>query len=176
MKRLLALLICCTLMQTTTLFNFSKNSELKHWKIIDDVVMGGRSNGNFKLNEEGHGEFFGHISIKNNGGFSSVRYNFENLPSGTFSKFILNVKGDGKPYQFRVKEKSYDRHSYIQQFNTTGQWQTIEIPFKDMYASFRGYRLDIPNFQGKHIEEIAFLIANKKEESFRLLIDKIELE
>ena len=45
-----------------------------------------------------------------------------------------------------------------------------------MYASFRGYRLDIPNFKGQQMEEIAFLIGNKKEESFKLLIDSIILE
>jgi len=28
--------------------NFNLNSELSNWKIVDDVVMGGRSNGNFK--------------------------------------------------------------------------------------------------------------------------------
>ena len=44
-----------------------------------------------------------------------------------------------------------------------------------MYPSFRGRKLDEPNFFHKSIEEVTFLIANKKNEEFILLIDKIEL-
>jgi hypothetical protein len=45
-----------------------------------------------------------------------------------------------------------------------------------MYPSFRGRKLDKPNFSEDYIEEIAFLIGNKSEEKFQLLIDKIELK
>jgi hypothetical protein len=36
--------------------------------------------------------------------------------------------------------------------------------------------LDLPNFSEDHIEEIVFLIGNKKAESFKLLIDNIALD
>jgi len=159
-----------------TLFNFTADSDISNWKILDDVVMGGRSDGNFKMNTEGHGEYTGRVSLKNNGGFSSLRYNFETKTTATYSKFILRLKGDGKSYQFRVKDKRYNRYSFIYTFKTTDDWQTIEIPFKDMSAAFRGYKVDIPNFEGNEMEEIAFLIGNKKEESFKLLIDSISLD
>ena len=51
----------------------------------------------------------------------------------------------------------------------------LEISLKSMYPSFRGRRLDLPNFSQNHIEEITFLVANKKNENFKLLIDIIEL-
>ena len=38
----------------------------------------------------------------------------------------------------------------------------IEIPINSMYPSFRGRKLDKPNFFHKSIEEVTFLIANKK--------------
>ena len=44
-----------------------------------------------------------------------------------------------------------------------------------MYPWFRGIKLDKPNFNAEYIEEIAFLIANKKAEHFQLLIDNIKL-
>ena len=44
-----------------------------------------------------------------------------------------------------------------------------------MYPSFRGRKLDQPDFDHKQIEEIAILIGNKRNEKFQLLIDKIEL-
>ena len=45
-----------------------------------------------------------------------------------------------------------------------------------MYPSFRGRKLNKSNFSESEIQEIAFLIGNKKEENFKLLIDKIELK
>jgi hypothetical protein len=159
-----------------TIFDFNENSSLTNWNIVDDVVMGGRSDGNFRINNDGHGEFFGKVSIENNGGFSSIRYNFKKIDSHNYSKFVLRLKGDGKNYQFRVKDNTYNRYSYISEFKTTGEWQTVEIPYNKMYASFRGYRLDIPNFKGDQMQEIAFLISNKKQEEFRLLIDSISIE
>jgi hypothetical protein len=66
-------------------------------------------------------------------------------------------------------------YSYITDFKTTGEWQNLEISLKSMYPSFRGRRLDLPNFSQNHIEEITFLVANKKNENFKLLIDIIEL-
>ena len=159
-----------------TLFQFTSNSNLDNWKILDDVVMRGRSDGHFKVNDDGHGEYYGDISLANNGGFSSLRYYFDTVDASDYSKFKIRVKGDGKTYQLRVKDSRYHGYSYIYKFETTGEWQTVEIPFGDMYASFRGYRVDIPNFKGDQMEEIAFLIGNKKKESFKLLIDTIGLE
>lgn len=171
-----SLYILTLFIQSMVVFNFTPKSDLYNWKIIDDVVMGGRSDGNFKINEQGHGEFTGAISLRNNGGFSSLRYNFKTVNSSKFSKFVIRIKGDGKVYQFRVKDQRNNRYSYIYQFTTTTDWQTIEIPFSKMYASFRGYSLDMPNYSGTQMEEIAFLIGNKKEENFKLLIDAIALE
>lgn len=45
-----------------------------------------------------------------------------------------------------------------------------------MEPVFRGRKLDIPSFSAESIQEIRFLIGNKKAEDFRLEIDKIELE
>jgi hypothetical protein len=159
-----------------TIFNFNSSSDISNWQILDDVVMGGRSDGHFKVNSEGYGEYTGKVSLENNGGFSSLRHYFNTVDSDDFSKFKLRIKGDGKTYQFRVKDKRNQRYSYIFKFNTTNEWQTIEIPFSEMYASFRGNRLNIPNFKGDQMEEIAFLIGNKKEQTFKLLIDSISLE
>ena len=158
------------------LFDFNFESNIRNWKIVDDVVMGGRSNGNFKINDTGYGEFSGDVSLKNNGGFSSVRYNFNTLSSSNFKSFQLRIKGDGNPFQFRVKSSNRQRFSYIYTFNTSGDWETISIPFNKMEPAFRGYKLDQPNFDGVQMEEIAFLIGNKKEQSFKLFIDSIILE
>lgn len=158
------------------LVDFGKDSDLSNWYVVDDVVMGGRSDGNFKINEEGHGVFSGKVSLENNGGFSSVRHILETREISDFSVCKIRLKGDGKRYQFRVKKSRYDRYSYIQYFETSGKWETIKINLADMYPTFRGRRLDMPNFPVEFLEEITFLIANKEPESFRLELDWITLE
>lgn len=176
MKYLLGLIILFTLSDSKIIYQFTKDADLNNWKIVDDVVMGGRSEGDFLITEDGYGNFTGNVSLENNGGFSSVRYVFDKMNLSDYSKIVIKIKGDGKNYQFRIKENSSDYYSYIRSFSTSGEWEEIEIELKDMYPSFRGRKLDRPNFQGKSIEELAFLIANYKAEQFNLLIDTIELK
>lgn len=159
-----------------TIFNFDRESDLQDWLVVDDVVMGGRSDGRFYLSEEGHGVFTGEVSLENNGGFSSVRYRFQPKEVTGFSKAVIRLRGDSKRYQFRVKSDGYDRHSYVSYFQTTGEWQTVEIPLAEMYPTFRGRTLRMPNYPAERLSEVAFLIANKRAEPFRLEIDSIILQ
>lgn len=175
MKYLIAILLTLLTMDSKTIFDFTSSSDLQNWRIVDDVVMGGRSSGNFELTAEGHGRFMGDISLENNGGFSSVRYNFSQVDVHPDDHIRVRVKGDGKQYQFRVKHNRGDRHSYLYEFETSGQWQTIDIPLHEMHPVFRGRDVNLPDFDHDKIEEIVFLIGNKKPESFELLIDRIEL-
>lgn len=175
MKYLICSMVLVSSLSSHIIFDFNKNSSISNWIVVDDVVMGGKSNGNFQLNKDGKGVFSGKISLDNNGGFSSVRYGFNKLNIEKFKSIVLKIKGDGKNYQFRIKYKSSNYASYITSFSSSGEWQEIEIPLNSMYPSFRGRKLDEPNFFHKSIEEVTFLIANKKNEEFILLIDKIEL-
>jgi hypothetical protein len=88
----------------------------------------------------------------------------------------LRVKGDGKTYEFRLKGFSDQPESYVHSFNTTGEWENIKLPINQFYPQFRGRRLNLSNFNFKTIEQLSFLIANKQEEDFTLLIDWIALE
>ena len=138
--------------------------------------MGGESEGNFKLNENGNGVYFGEVSLENNGGFSSLRFRFNKKEISNYSKIILKIKGDGKDYQFRVKDNYRNFYSYISSFSTNKNWQLIEINLSEMYPGFRGRKLEMSKFSSSIIEEIAFLIGNKRNESFKIEIDKIYLE
>ncbi|MCG8579631.1 MAG: CIA30 family protein [Bacteroidales bacterium] len=157
------------------LHDFNKNDDLSAWTIVNDGVMGGLSQGNISITEDGHGVFSGYISLENNGGFSSLRKRFAPVNVTPYQKIIIKVKGDGKRYQLRVKTDTYDAHSYITYFNTSGQWEKIELDLAAFYPSFRGRKLAMANYPKIRMEELAFLIANKKQESFQLQIDYIEL-
>lgn len=169
-------LITLLFIKNMVLFDFNKDVELTQWRIVDDVVMGGRSDGHFGISAAGHGVFQGKVSLENNGGFSSVRYWFDQKNVERYERVKIRLKGDGKQYQFRVKSDQRDRFSYIYEFNTSSEWELIEIPFSEMVPGFRGRPLNIPNYDGKQLAEIAFLISNKVPESFRLEIDNITLE
>ena len=163
-------------MNTLMIFDFTKEASLQNWYVVDDTVMGGVSAGKMGVDVEGNGLFQGHVSLDNNGGFSSIRYNAGKTGLKGYNKFILKLKGDGKDYQFRVKAKSSEYYSYTFSFTTDESWQIIEIPFNSMVPAFRGRKLDMANFPGEYMEEIGFLVGNKKEEDFKLAIDYISVQ
>jgi len=175
MKYFILILILSQGMNSKMIFDFNKEANIQDWNVVHDAVMGGRSSSQFKLNSEGFGVFNGPVSLENNGGFSSVRYQLKKTEITKYTKIKLRLKGDGKNYQFTVKNNSRNYYSYITTFSTTNEWQDVEIALKDMYPSFRGRRLNTPNFSHDFIEQIVFLIGNKKNEDFKLIIDTIEL-
>ena len=156
-------------------FCFRQDADMSGWEIQDDVVMGGRSQGALALNEAGNAVFSGTVSLENDGGFSSVQLAFEPIDVSKYSAIVLGLKGDGKTYQLRVDATPDARHSYAGDFQTSGDWQTIEIPFADLFAIRRGDRLDLPNYPGQTLAQIQILIGNGTPESFRLELDKIWL-
>ena len=158
-----------------TLFDFSKNSDISNWSVVNDDVMGGISKATFKLNTKGNGHFEGNVSTDNNGGFASIRYTMNKIKCENKTVVKIRLKGDGKNYQFRIKNKNSDYFSYITTFSTSGEWQTIELKLKDFYPSFRGRKLDMPNFNKKTIEQISILIANKKKESFKIHVSNFKV-
>jgi hypothetical protein len=157
------------------IFDFEKSSNIQSWQITDDRVMGGISQSYFELTEEGYGKFHGYVTTESNGGFSSVDYDFDKLQVSPADKIRIKLKGDGKTFQFRVKAFAGDRHNYIKEFDTTGEWQTVEIALSEMKPSWRGNQLRIPNFDKDQITSVTVLIGNGKKQNFQLLIDSIEL-
>ena len=165
-----------TLMSQNIIYNFDNNSDLKEWVIVNDDVMGGISSSNLIVENDGNGVFEGRISTAYNGGFSSLRFNCKKIFVKDNTHFKIRIKGDGKDYQFRIKSNREDYYSYITSFKTSGEWETVTIPIKEMHASFRGRKLDIKNFNSDYFEQITFLFGNKKDENFKLLIDNIILD
>lgn len=172
-KQIIFLLLTPLFMTAQTLVDFKENPTTKHWKVVDDVVMGGRSSGTFTLSEEGYGQFSGTVSLENNGGFSSVKCDFETVTVKPNSVIRIRLKGDGNTYQFRIKDKRRHSYSYITTFKTTGDWQSLEFPLAKLTPTFRGRKVDLPNFDQYTIEELRFLIGNKKPQTFKLLIECI---
>ncbi|CAA0143526.1 conserved hypothetical protein [Tenacibaculum maritimum] len=176
MKNNIFLYVLIMLVQEPFTIDFTNPSVITNWRQTNDDVMGGVSSSKMVLDQKGNGVFLGTVSTKNNGGFAMtcfpLRVNFpENI-----TKVILHLKGDGKRYQFRLKSDIKQRFSYVQYFQTTTEKEQIVLLLKDFYPAFRGRTLNKENFSGNQIKEIAILIGNKKDEEFKLMIDKIIIE
>ncbi|SDY34381.1 CIA30 family protein [Hymenobacter psychrophilus] len=163
-------------MHSLLLFDFSASSDWSVWEIENDVVMGGKSSSKLSRSDAGNAVFTGDVSLENNGGFASMQYHFASKDISGCTKALIRLKGDGKKYQFRMKARLNEKASYIYNFKTSGEWQTIEIPLNQMEPTYRGNKLNQPNFTANEIQEVRLLIGNEKAENFRLEIDKIELQ
>ncbi|MEM9478480.1 MAG: CIA30 family protein [Verrucomicrobiota bacterium] len=145
------------------------------WEIEDDSVMGGVSRGRFEVNESGNAVFSGRVSLENDGGFSSIQSYFEPIVITGYKFAEILLKGDGKQYQFRVETDRTEKHSYIHNFATSGDWETIIVPLTSMKPRFRGEDLDLPDYPAKRLGHVRFMISNGKAEEFRLEVARVVL-
>ncbi len=176
MKNLIILLILSwSISMEKNIVDFQSEYEIEQWQIVNDGVMGGLSKSSVKINDDGYMLFTGQVSLENNGGFASVQHStlIEDIEEYTHVK--VRLKGDQKNYQLRLKSEKSQYQSYIQEFETSGDWEEITLKIADFYPSFRGRKLDMPNFEFNQIQQITFLIANKKAEEFALEVDQIDL-
>lgn len=150
-------------------------SRTEAWELYSDVVMGGVSESCFKVNTSGAGVFSGRVSTENNGGFAGVR--FATHVTGVRHKRIqIDLTGDSKAYQFRIKHKPSDTFAYVFSFTTSGRREVLSLDLDEFKARYRGKDMDMPPFIETSIGEIGFLIAAKINEEFRLQIHSISIQ
>ena len=172
---ILLVLIFSMNIKAETIYDFRLSKNLRDWQVVDDGVMGGRSRGLLKKNEDGHGQFSGFISLENYGGFSSVRLRTKSISVNDYDYIVIKVLGDNKFYQLRIKSSPYDRHVYVKKFYAKNEWQEIAIPLNSMQPQFRGRRLRMRTFRGDSITEVGILVGNKVAENFSIIIESIKL-
>ena len=158
-------------------FTDANAEEILRWMVINDDVMGGLSQSRIDLSPAATALFSGQLALENNGGYASIRRRADNYNLNGCNGVMLNVKGDGRIYQFRVKtDEQYDGIAYRTLFATdTHQWQTLTPPFAGFSASFRGKHVPgAPVLQPEQIRQIGFLLADKQPGSFCLEIARIK--
>ncbi len=159
------------------LIDFTDDAESQCWIAINDGVMGGISQSSLQRSPSAKGIFSGRLSLENNGGFASIRRLSDGYNLKGCSGIMLNVKGDGRTYQFRVKtDDQYDGIAYRTLFTTDAQnWQTLALPFTSFCASFRGRLIpNAPILDPEKIRQIGFLLADKQQGDFCLEIANIK--
>lgn len=162
---------------TRIIFDFGNKKEADQWMAVNDSVMGGISEGQPLLDEDGHLVFSGSISLANNGGFSSIRTIPLDFGLEGYEGIRIRVKGDGRTYQFRLRtNKHFDGVAFKQEFATkAGAWIEIDLPFASFLPSFRGKILqDVDPLVAADIRQLGFLIADRTAGPFNLIIDEIK--
>jgi NADH dehydrogenase [ubiquinone] 1 alpha subcomplex assembly factor 1 len=149
--------------------------KIADWEVVNDGVMGGISSSSIKKSADSL-IFKGQLSLENNGGFASVRYLLNKAIPKEADHILLRVKGDGRRYQFRVRNNAnFDGVSYKFDFETkANESQDIVIPIAALKSSFRGRHM--PQYsapKASEIKQIGFLIADKKTGAFALEITSI---
>ena len=151
-----------------------KQNDALEWRIVDDGVMGGLSQGNVSFSKAGTMTFQGSLSLENNGGFSSVRSADVDLDLSDSEGLAMRVKGDGRTYQVRLSTDARYRSGEVgfkAEFPTTkGKWKEVKVPFKALQASWRG-RLLKDAFNPSKIERLTLLLGDKNPGTFKLEVD-----
>ena len=141
----LALLMVTTAMAEDTpipLFDFTGADSAEEWQTVNDGVMGGVSEGKFKITDKKTMEFFGALSLANNGGFASVRSKAKKLNLEKGDTLVAKVKGDGREYSLNLyPNKPRVAFTYRATVQTKkDEWIEVKFPLDKFEAtSFSEY-------------------------------------
>ncbi len=118
-------------------FPFTADSG-KYWQYVSDRVMGGVSDGQVTLEQDGemyYARLTGNVSTKNNGGFIQLRSGVSFSNSEKDGKNLrgvrLNVRGNGETYyiHIRTNESWSPSDYYSTTFIADSEWKMIDLPF-----------------------------------------------
>lgn len=156
------------------LIDLSKPGKNLEIRVVNDGVMGGLSQGSARTTDDGTLLFDGNLSLKNNGGFSSLRMDAGQVwDLEGWSGVELRIKGDGRSYGFRAttdQRYRWSSVSFTTDFQTTKDtWTTVRVPFSSMKATWRGRQLDRP-FDPAKIRSLGIILSDKKAGPFHLEI------
>ena len=162
-----------------TLFDFSGADSAKEWQTVNDGVMGGVSDGRFKITDAKTMEFFGTLSLANNGGFASVRTKPKNLGIEQGDALVAKVRGDGREYMLNLyPNRQRVAYSYRAAMQTKkDQWIEVKIPLDTFEAtSFGRIVTNAGAVKPAEINSIGFMLGDKKAGPFKLEIEWIKVE
>lgn len=162
-----------------TLFDFTESEAAKQWQAVNDGVMGGVSSGRFRLTEEGSMEFYGTLSLANNGGFASVRTKAKRLGLGKGDIVIAKIRGDGREYSLNLYlDRAQIAYSYRTAIQTRkDEWLEIQVPLDKFQAtSFGRVVRNAGAVKPEEVNSIGFMLSDKTAGSFRLEVEWIKVQ
>ena len=161
----------------STLLDFDDPVSTLGWTSVNDVVMGGASCSQLNFNPDGYAEFSGEVSLKNNGGFASIRSAPSNYSIVNIKNLCLCILGDGHRYKLNLRMDNYpDGINYQALFTPPGEWSEVIFSYDDFKPCFHGDSVSAPPLDFSRINQIALMIGDRQEGSFTLLVRWLRAE
>ncbi len=160
------------------LLDFTGPAAAEKWQAVNDGVMGGVSDGRFRITEDKTLEFFGTLSLENNGGFASVRTKPTDLGIEAGDAVVVRLKGDGREYVLNVYTTSRRMaFSYRAPLPTTkDEWTEVTIPLADFIPTAFGRRVPgLGPVQPDQINGLGFMLSDKKPGEFRMQVEWVKV-
>lgn len=161
------------------LFQFGTPESAKEWQAVNDGVMGGVSDGRFKISGQNTLEFFGTLSLENNGGFASVRTRSRKLGLQQGDVLLAKIRGDGREYSLNLYlTRPLIAFSYRATVPTKkDEWQEVRVPLASFEATSFGRVLKSAGpVKPEEVNAVGFMLSDKKAGSFKLEIESIRVE
>ena len=180
----LPLLLVVFLMQAVTeislrpLLDFAGPDTAQKWQAVNDNVMGGVSDGRFRITADSTMEFSGRLSLENNGGFASVRTKPTNFNVHAGDTLVVRVKGDGREYVLNIYTKSRRMaFSYRAPLPTTkDEWTEVSVPLEEFVPTAFGNRVQgMGPVAADQINSLGFMLSDKKAGPFKLEMEWVKI-
>jgi monofunctional biosynthetic peptidoglycan transglycosylase len=158
---------------------FAAPDSAQKWQAVNDGVMGGVSDGRFRITGDKTLEFFGTLSLENNGGFASVRTKPAELGIKAGDIIVVRVKGDGREYVLNIYTKSRRMaFSYRAPLPTTQDaWTEVRVPLEDFIPTAFGRRVQgMGPVEPDQINGLGFMLSDKKPGKFKLEVEWVKVE
>ena len=164
--------------ETNTLFDFNGPDDAKKWQSVNDGVMGGVSEGKFKITDQKNMEFYGLLSLKNNGGFASVRTKAKELKFDVGDTLVAKVRGDGREYSLNLYlNKPLIAFAYRAKFSTKkDEWIEISVPLEKFEATWFGRVVkEAGVVKPDEINALGFMLSDMQAGPFKMEVEWIKV-
>ena len=160
------------------LLDFAGTDPAQKWQAVNDGVMGGVSDGRFRITPDKTMEFSGRLSLENNGGFASVRTKPADFDIKSGDTLVVRVKGDGREYVLNLYTKSRRMaFSYRAPLPTTrDEWTEVSVPLGEFIPTAFGNRVKgMGPVEPDQINSLGFMLSDKKPGPFNLEVDWVKI-
>ena len=160
------------------LLDFAGPDTAQKWQAVNDNVMGGVSDGRFRITADETMEFSGRLSLENNGGFASVRTKPSDLEINAGDTLVVRVKGDGREYVLNIYTKSRRMaFSYRAPLPTLkDEWTEVSVPLKEFIPTSFGNRVQgMGPVEPNQINSLGFMLSDKRPGPFKLEVDWVKI-
>jgi len=159
-----------------TIVSFEDPKFIEDWAVVNDTVMGGVSRSRIEQTDTGNLLFAGELSLRNNGGFVSIRSRPSGLSLQNAGGIALRVRGDGRTYYLDLRAGGQMRGgSFRVPFTTLrNEWTNVFIPLSDFYAQSFGRVVRNVVLDPSSISSIGFTLSDKKPGVFRLEVESVK--